>query len=135
MTDFGRDITTWAWAGQTSPDLDPSFTEITGPESVGQSCARRLSMRHGALPDDPDAGFDLRQFVNRPFTKAVGYRIKTGIERECVKDERVYAAAAALTYTTTDRSLVAEIWLDTMYGQFPLVLAVSAVSVSILRAS
>lgn len=135
MTDFGRDITTWAWPGQSVPDLDPSFTEITGPESVAQSCARRLSMRHGALPDDPDAGFDLRQFVNRPFTKAVAYRVKTGIERECVKDERVYSAAAALTYTSTDRSLVADIYLDTMYGQFRLVLAVDAVSVAILRAA
>jgi len=134
-TDFGTDITTWQGPSQTEPDLDPTFTEIDGRVVVAQACARRLSMHHGALPDDPDAGYDLRRFCNAKWVPAKAFSIKTGVERECMKDPRVYMATAQLKYFPKTRTMEVEVYIETMFGSFALVLAVDNVSVTILRAA
>jgi len=135
QTDYGKDITTWQSADQTEPDLDPTFTQIDGLPTVAQACARRLCMRHGALPENPDAGFDLRRFLNGKWSRAKAFSVKTGVERECAKDERVYTAAARVSYVPRTRSLLVEADLYSMFGRFQLVLAVDDVSVTLLRSS
>jgi hypothetical protein len=63
--------------------------------------------------------------------------LKTAIEREAEKDERVFRARASLVTTAgqSKRTLdvTASVDVETMFGTFPLVLAVSDVSISILR--
>lgn len=133
-TDYGTDITTWQSEDQTEPDLDPTFTLISGRQVVVQACARRLCMKHGAHQESPNDGFDLRRFVNGKWNKARAFSIKTAIERECMKDQRIYIASCKLAYYPRTLQLVPEIYLDTMFGSFSLVLGVDAVSVQILRA-
>ena len=132
-TNYGTDCTTWQSNDQTEPDLDPTFTLISGVPTVAQSCARRLCMRHGALSENPDAGFDLRRFLNGKWSRAKAFSVKTGVERECAKDERVYAAYARVSYFPRTRELEVQVDLDTMFGTFQLVLAVDDVSVTLLR--
>lgn len=134
-TDYGRDITTWAGPDQTVPDLDPTFTEITGPRVVAEADARRLGMAHGALPDDPDAGYDLRRAVNGKWTPARAFTVKNAIFRESMKDPRVYNAKVKLSFDRRTRTLTVYIELETFIGTFRLVLEVTQVSVTILRAA
>ncbi len=124
-TDYGTDVSTY-------PDLDPTFTVISGQQVVAQAIARRLETPRTSLADDPNCGFDLRQQINAKWTRARLYEVKTGIEREALKDERVFSAACALSFTPATRALTATIELETMYGPFDLVLSIDAVTVAIL---
>lgn len=136
-TDHGFDLTTWAGAEQTTPDLDPSFRGISGQRAVSEAVARRLCTPRGFLPDDDDAGFDLRRHVHGKMSTQTLLELKTAIEREAEKDERVFRARASLVTTAgqSKRTLdvTASVDVETMFGTFPLVLAVSDVSISILR--
>lgn len=139
-TDYGADITTWADGEQSSPDLDPSFRAITGQRVVSEAVARRLCTPRGSMPDDPNAGFDLRRLVHAKMDSHRTLQLKTSIEREAEKDERVFRARAALTVeygaggaNKRNVSVTADVDVETMYGGFSLVLGVDDVSVTVLR--
>lgn len=134
-TDYGTDITTWAGPDQTEPDLDPTFTMISGPRVVAEAFARRLGMAHDTLPDDRDAGYDLRRVVNGKWTSARAFKIRNAIYREALKDPRIYDAKIKLSYVASTRTLTVETELDTYLGTFALVLEVTSVTVTILRAA
>lgn len=81
-TDYGTDVS-------CTTGLDPYFSLVSGPEAVAQALARRLQTPLGGLLTDPTYGFDLRGLLNSGLTGADILAAQTGIEEQCLYDERV----------------------------------------------
>lgn len=126
-TDYGTDVS-------ALPDLDPTFALRSGRAVVGEAVARRLSTPRGSLPYDDDYGFDLRELLGASLSPADVSRVQSAIVAEAEKDERVRGARAQLTFAPTSGTFTCSLLLDLADGPFSLVLAVSAVSVEVLRA-
>lgn len=127
MTDFGYDVS-------CVTDLDPAFRQVTGREAVAQAIARRLSTKNGALAlvgDDPDYGSDLRELVGEDVGPRALFELQARAEAEALKDERVLTAQASGSLAAGVLTLV--LALSDADGPFRLVLAVSEVSVQILK--
>ena len=114
-----------------SADLDPTGIEVSGRTCLAQAIARRLLTPRGRLLDDPNYGFDVAGYMGDDLSTSDLAQIRAGIENECVKDERVEGATAELTLAANGTLLI-NVTLSDADGPFTLVLAVSAVSVSIL---
>ena len=125
MTDFGTDVSTF-------PDLDPTFAPISGFAVVAEACARRLATVRGGLFYDKHYGFDLRTILNDTPTPAQLAVIAGQVSAECQKDERVLKADAKLSLDRTSSTLTVQVRITTASGPFTLVLAVSAVTVSLV---
>ncbi len=128
MTDFGSDVSTF-------PDLDPSFSTLTGPRVVAEAIARRLSTPRGSLPFYPDYGIDIRSWVNETITRGKLAQFRRDLEAECVKDERVLTADASLAFNVKTNDMQIAITITTADGPFSLVLGVTAVTVALLTVS
>lgn len=125
MPDFGEDL-----AGVD--DIDFALSTVTGMKAVGQAVARRLITPAGALFYDPDYGYDLRQFMNAAFI-AQPSDLSARVEEEALKDERVLAARARVSFI--NGALTVRLVLETAFGVFPLTLTVDALSVQVLTPS
>lgn len=88
-TDYGTDVS-------CSTSLDPYFSLVSGPEGVAQAIARRLQTPLGGLLTDPTYGFDLRALLNSGLTQAAVLAIQTGVEAQCLYDERVDSASVSV---------------------------------------
>src|SRR5574337_487746 len=106
MTDFGQDVSTF-------PDLDPSFSALTGPRVVAEAIARRLSTPRGSLPFYPDYGIDVRDWVNESITRDRLAQFRRALEAEVVKDERVDSADSAIAFNTQTGEMQLSIILTT----------------------
>lgn len=79
-------------------DIDPYFTETGGLLSLGQSSARRITCPRGLNPADPgNYGIDVRNWLNRNFTRQEVFNLETIIEEEISKDIRVRSVEATVT--------------------------------------
>jgi phage baseplate assembly protein W len=126
VTDYGSDIS-------TLPDLDETFSPISGRRAVAEAIARRLSTPRGALPFHPTYGLDLRQWLNARASDATAFALTANIEAECEADERVLRASAAVVFEPATTSMRIAINLELADGPFKLVLGVSQLDVQILE--
>lgn len=124
-TDFGTDVSTF-------PDLD--FIPISGQAAVGEAVARRLMTPRGSLPFLPNYGTDIRNRLNDTITPEQLASLRSSIEAEAEKDERVERAEATVTYLDASHTLLIALKLTTGTGPFDLVLRVSQLSVELLAA-
>lgn len=109
-------------------DIRPGM--VSGRRALGESVARRLQTPRGRLIDDPNYGHDLTGELNDDVTHADIARMSSSIEAECLKDERVLAAAAAVTFSAG--VLVVTITLTDGAGPFVLVLKVTSLTLELL---
>jgi len=123
--DFGLDIST-----PGALDLDPYFAMVTGWEQLAQALARRILTPTGGLRDDAAYGFDVRAYLND--TPPPARVVAAEVRAQWLADERVEDCDVSVTFEG-DTLSVAGVVL-TSEGAFRLVLAVSAVTVSVLRA-
>lgn len=127
MTDLGSDI--YCVSG-----VDPAYRVVSGRVAHAQAIARRLGTPRGALArigDDPDYGYDVRAFVGDDVGPRVVAEVTAGVEREALQDERT--ADAKATVTVAGGALVISLRIVDGDGPFSLVLAVSDVTVSVLK--
>lgn len=124
MTDYGTDLSCVS-------DMDPNGLEVSGRLMLGQAIARRLYTPRGRLLEDANYGFDLRAFIDADVAPVDLAQIKSGIETECTKDERILSATATLQFITG--VLIVTIALQDGLGPFPLVLSVNNVTATILN--
>lgn len=124
-TDYGTDVS-------CTTDLDPLFSVVSGTTAVAQALARRLQTPAGGLIGDPDYGYDLRAWVNRPLGQRELFELRQAVVAEVLKDERV--ASAEVTVARTGSSLTVDVAVILLEGEtFSLVLAVTAVTVAVLQ--
>lgn len=129
MADLGVDVF-------AVTDLDPAFRLVSGRQAHAQAIARRLMTARGDLErigDDPDYGTDLRRFVGDDVGPRVVFEVQAAVEREALKDERTQASTAVATFA--GGALTVAVRLTDADGPFSLVLAVSDVTVSVLKVS
>ena len=127
MADLGVDVF-------AVTDLDPAFRLVSGRQAHAQAIARRLMTARGDLErigDDPDYGTDLRRFVGDDVGPRVVFEVQAAVEREALKDERTQACTAVATFA--GGALTVAVRLVDAAGPFSLVLAVSDVTVSVLK--
>jgi phage baseplate assembly protein W len=124
QTDYG---TAWSCVDDLSM---PSVT-VKGNRIVAEAVARRLITRRGQLVDDPNYGFALTDYLEADLNAADLARIQTGVQAECLKDERVSGATATVTFAGS--LLVVTIVFTTSTGPFTLVLSVNDVSATLLQ--
>lgn len=134
MDAYGSDVSTFADQGDDTQGLDPLFAVMTGPRVVLEACARRLSMRAGLLRTSPDHGYDLAMQVGQRMSATTRERVKTRIERECEKDERVKKALCS-TFEQDGSAWRIRIAITLAEGTFDLTLRASQVTVEILEES
>lgn len=123
-TDFGTDFASY-------PDI--TVLPITGPRVVAEAMYRRLSQRRGSNPFHPDDGLDLREWLNESFSEQGLADLKTAIEREAEKDERIAAVSVGLDFNTQTSELTVTVGITTADGPFKFVLLVSQLDVKILQ--
>ena len=112
--------------------LDPTGMMVSGRRCLIEALARRLVTPPGRLLDDPDYGFDLMGEINDDLTPAEINEIAGSIDTEFLKDERVIASSTTSTFNYTTGVLLLNTTLTDGVGPFSLVLAASAVTVTIL---
>jgi phage baseplate assembly protein W len=117
-------------------DLDGAFRVVSGRLAHAQAIARRLGTPRGDLErigDDPDYGTDLRAYVGADVGPRVVFEVQSAVEREALKDERTLSASAVATFAGD--ALMVALRLADADGPFSLTLAVSDVTVSVLKVS
>lgn len=120
---FGVDVGTF-------PDLSPDFAPLTGSAVVLQAVARRFLTARGQLVFHDDYGLDLRGYVNEGLSAGSLSAMRSAIEREAERDERVVSASAQLTYLAATQSVQVVLSIQTGVGPFSLVLDVSSLDVT-----
>ena len=126
MADYGTDIS-------TLPDLDETFTPISGRRVVAEAIHRRLNTPRGALPFYPTYGLDVRQWLNASLTEAARFSLEANVEAECEKEERVQRASATARFDSASSSLALSIDLELFDGPLRLVLAISKLDVKLFE--
>lgn len=129
--DFGTDVSTF-------PDLDPSFALIYGNRVLAEAVVRRWVTVRGSLLDAPDYGCDVREYVNEAgvmgnIAKSTLFRMKSAMENEAKKDQRVANCVVNLNYNQATQTMVAQAELDTAGGPFKLELGITSVTVALLK--
>lgn len=137
--DFGTDVS-------ASPDLDPSFSLMTGNRVLEEIVIRRLTTETGTVVDDPDFGTDIRAYLNSGDpsfsgapTQGLLYQMKADIERELVKDQRIAVATATCTYNAVPNGLAPAnsvsilIVITAGLNPFTLNVVATALSISLLK--
>lgn len=133
MTTLGTDIATPVSA-EGLLDLDPTFALCTSRVQLAQAIGRRITTRRGTLAwigDDPDYGVDVRDYLGSDASAQSAFRVAAMVDAEVLRDERVLACKT--TATVTDGTLTLSLRLADADGPFRLVLAVSAVTVDLLK--
>ena len=116
-------------------DVTTPATMASGFRVIGEAIARRWQTPRGGLIDDPNYGFDLTDFIGDDLGKGDLARIAHGASAEAEKDERVLSCAVTLTMTGGGQLMTVVGSVETGQGPFQLVVAVSAVSVTLLQAA
>ncbi len=116
-------------------DIDPMLRFVTGTELMGQVCVRRLSCRTGSLLSNPvDNTLDARDFLNKDITAKDLPRIQGLCAAAILGDQRVYPPCIVVaTFDTSSRTLTLNIRGTGASGPFFQVVAVSAVTIELIR--
>jgi hypothetical protein len=145
--DYGSDISTFVANPDGVLDLDPTFTIITGTRVVAEAIARRLMTDRGTLAYDPGFGLDLRNWLQMSVAASGGgansttarnvpsiFGLKSSLEQECLKDERVDSAAADVVYDRSTERVTIRVGITLISNvRFRLVLTIDAVTAAVLK--
>ena len=126
MTDYGTDFS-------CTSDLETTLSTVSGPMVVVEAVVRRWSTPTGGLIGDPNYGFDLSAYCNADVSPRDIAQLTTSLNAEAEKDERVLECTSTAALGTGD-ILTVTANLTLLDGEeFTLVLAVSSVTVELLR--
>ena len=126
-TDFGQDVSLF-------PDLDGSGALVYGFTCLAQALLRRLTTPRGGLFYDPGYGTDIRGFLGESLGSNATGAIQQAIESEVTQDERVLNATATVTFIPAANTLIAHLTVQTGDGPFSLVIAITSLTVTLLKA-
>lgn len=126
--DFGSDISSPIGPGGEM-DLSPFLESVDGLEMLGQRLIRRITTPTGSVIDDEEWGIDVRAWLNdeTPSEREIAWAVASQWEAdECVE-------SAEVLVTFEEGALTIKGTVETAAGPFEMVLAVSAVTVELLR--
>lgn len=119
-------------------DIPIDMSEVQGRSCLSDACVRRLVTSRGTLidivtpatPDVANYGTDLTEYVNADVSVRDIAMVGANVDAEMRKDERVVQSQTAAT--TVGPLLIVPVNLTDGVGPFPLVLAISNVTVQVL---
>ena len=126
MADLGQDLS-------CIEDLDESMSEVSGLRCLAEALARRITTPRGRLIDDPNYGIDVADWLEDDLTDAELGQVAAQIDGEIGKDERVVSSSTVVTFN--GGVLIATISGKSGAGPFKFVLAIDAVTTTILKVS
>ena len=118
------------WGTPGGRDLSTPSYMAQGWQCVGEAVARRWSTPRGQNPQDPNYGTDASDMLNDDLSPAEVSYWQQQLAAEAIKDERV--RRASVTVTLLNGACVVSGVLTTAAGPFRLVVAVGAVTSTIL---
>lgn len=125
-TDYGIDVS-------TIPDLDPVFALVSGREALIQALWRRIQTPKGALPFNPDDGLDVRDWLHEGRTPTQLFRLRSSVEAELLKDERVLSVTCETSWTPGGEGVELRIFVEPVVGKaFTMTASVSDFDFSII---
>lgn len=128
-----RDLTTWAEGATVTPDLDPTFGEISSSRRATlEAVARRWMMPRGSLWYDEDAGTDVRAYTQARVTDARLKVLAIQLANEARKDERVDDAEVSASLDADGTLTVAGRIIEADGGSFTFTLAIESVTATLL---
>jgi len=113
--------------------LDPRLRLLGGLANLEQALVHRLTTPRGGLFYDANYGTDIRVYLNEAVTPQVQARVRADVQAECTKDERVLTCTAATSFDSASDRLLVQLAVQTAAGPFRFVLAVTSVTVELLR--
>ena len=122
-------------AGYSILDADPSMRTTTGRQLLIQSLLCRQTTPRGSVIDCPNDCLDLKTFVSAGMTPTAITSLCGTIQNELLKDQRVAVVTITGVYNFQTATLTLNEAIQSSYGPFTLVLAVSSVTVQILNAN
>jgi hypothetical protein len=122
-------------AGNTLLDADPSMRTVTGRALLVQSLLCRQTTPRGSVIDCPNDCINLVDYVSAGMTAAAISQLYGTIQNELRKDQRVFSATVTGSYSFPTATLTLNESIQSGYGPFSLVLAVSSVTVTLLNAN
>ena len=118
-------------------DIGLIDTQVTDPvRLVGERLARRLTTPRGALGligDDPNAGFDVRQYVNGKLGPSALADAQAQVQAECLKDEQVESCICSMYLS--GGALTLNLAITTAQGPFALTLNIGALTTALVFAA
>lgn len=127
MPDYGQDLSCMT-------DLDPVMRLVSGVELMRQVAFRRLYCRQGSLLSDPTAEtLDVRDFMGMAVESGGLSKIQGLCQAALLGDARIDSAVVIATFSNATRKLTLQISCTGSNGPFELTLAVSALTVEVLR--
>lgn len=127
------DISTYRVNDEGVPDLDPTFTIISGRQVRAEHVARRLETDTGALEKDPAYGFNITRRLGQRTSSRTLVEIQQGVEAQCLEEETIATARCVATEDATTKAITLRIHLTDDEGPWDFVLAIGDVTVEILR--
>ena len=122
------------WGTPSGQDLSTPSYMASGLQCVAEAILRRWTTTQGQLIDDPNYGRNVTDLVNADLTPAQLAYEQQQLGAEAQKDERVLSCVVSLTLPASGvLTLVAQV--TTAAGPFKMVVAVSAVTTSLLLVS
>lgn len=125
--DLGSDISTF-------PDLDTTFSLISGRRVLAEAVARRLITPKGALWKHPSYGCDLRRYLNAVMTTQRLSQVKQEAEAQAEEDERVLACESTVKFDDASKTLLIRIGLTDSLGPFTFTAGISQLGLTMLAA-
>ena len=92
-------------------DLDPDVLEVDpfSTRALAEAIVRRLDCPRGQLPDDPNYGIGLRQYLNRGTTDRELLNLAGQVRAELIKDDRIQSVSVTVTPGIVARNLRIEL--------------------------
>ena len=90
------------------PDLDASFTTISGPRAVLEHIARRLISPPGSY-DDPEYGFDINSYMNANLLPQELDALTAAVRNEAIAVEGVDDVVVTATIDSASKALVIQL--------------------------
>jgi hypothetical protein len=92
---YGSDLSCVNDLSDTAEEVDPF-----GQLGIAQAAVRRLTTQRGTLPDDPEYGHDVTQYLNRGMTPEDIRDGQSACRNELTKDDRIEDATVTFTLIT-----------------------------------
>lgn len=114
-------------------DITPRFECASGVRNVAMAIARRLCTDRGGLWYAGEYGENLANWLNHEVTKGALHDVKSRVERQALKDERVETATASVTWDAQTGTMHVRLTGKTRMGAYQLVVAVDQAGARIVE--
>jgi phage baseplate assembly protein W len=107
---------------------------VSGRANLANALARRFITARGSLPDDPEYGADLRDYLSSGLTPAGLSQLRGTIVAQAAAEKRIQSVDSVdFAFNQSSSALAVALGLSDAQGPFDLILAITAVTVDILN--